>query len=102
MLRLHHMDIVQGSFYVRNIMIQPGPLSVPQDRRSFDTPSFRVIDFGRGRCWDWDRTRADAEKQRFEFARRVGDEVARARNEMLVEDFGFSSPLQSALQGLLY
>lgn len=83
------MDIVQGSFYVRNIMVQPGPLSVPPEQRSYDTPSFRIIDFGRGRCWEWDRSKPDADKLRFEFARRIGDEVARARHELLVEDFGY-------------
>ncbi|RDX52430.1 hypothetical protein OH76DRAFT_1433883 [Lentinus brumalis] len=89
-LRLHHMDTVQGSFYVRNIMCQPGPLSVAPKERSYDTPSFRIIDFGRGKCWEWElKEGGDVEKRRFEFARRIGDEVARARSELLIEDFGF-------------
>ena len=89
-LRLHHMDIVQGSFYVRNIMCQPGPLTEPPEKRSYDTPSFRIIDFGRGKSWEWElKEERDLEKRRFEFARRIGDEVARARNELLIEDFGF-------------
>ena len=88
-LRLHHMDIVQGSFYVRNIMIQPGPLTLPPEKRSFDHPSFRIIDFGRGHFWDWELDQPDVEKRRFEFARRMGDEVARARNELHVQDLGF-------------
>ena len=81
------MDICQGSFYVRNIMSQPGPLTAPPEERSADTPSFRIIDFGRGRCWEWYRTEADANKR--VFARRVWDEVARARSELLVDALGF-------------
>ncbi|CDO76773.1 hypothetical protein BN946_scf184978.g2 [Trametes cinnabarina] len=46
-LRLHELQIVQGSFYVRNILIQPGPLAVPPKLRTMDNPSFRIIDFGR-------------------------------------------------------
>ncbi|KAI0819887.1 hypothetical protein BC628DRAFT_1525296 [Trametes gibbosa] len=49
-LRLHALGITQRSFWVRNIMIQPGPLWVPPARRTFDCPSFRIIDFGRARC----------------------------------------------------
>ena len=33
--------------YPRNMLIQPGPLSSPRKERTMDTPSFRVIDFGR-------------------------------------------------------
>ncbi|TBU30409.1 hypothetical protein BD311DRAFT_659140 [Dichomitus squalens] len=101
-LRLHHMDIVQGSFYIRNIMCQPGPLTLPPDKRSYDHPSFRIIDFGRGKCWDWelealtgakhmsDKSKAEArDRRRLEFRRRISDEVARARKELLVMDFGF-------------
>jgi hypothetical protein len=47
-LRLSDEDIIQNSSYLRNILIQPGPLSVPPSKRSRATPSFRVIDFGRG------------------------------------------------------
>ncbi len=93
------MDIVQGSFYVRNIMCQPGPLTLPPERRSYDTPSFRIIDFGRGKCWDWelDQDSGDKEEEGSEkrdelrrgFRKRVLDEVARARRELLVPDFAF-------------
>lgn len=34
---------------VRVELVQPGPLSAPRAARSLDTPSFRLIDFGRGR-----------------------------------------------------
>lgn len=32
----------------RNILVQPGPLSMPRANRSLDEPSYRIIDFGRG------------------------------------------------------
>ncbi|KAI0357717.1 hypothetical protein OH77DRAFT_1398151 [Trametes cingulata] len=96
-LRLHYLEIVQGSFYVRNIMIQPGPLTAPPEKRSYDTPSFRIIDFGRGQSWDWHiedaqklgywrRTRSEL---RDDFLSCVGDELHRARRELLIDDFGF-------------
>ncbi|KAG7442741.1 uncharacterized protein BT62DRAFT_1079115 [Guyanagaster necrorhizus] len=47
-LRLHHAGFVQNSLYPRNILRQPGPLSVRPSERSLKTPSFRIIDFGRG------------------------------------------------------
>jgi hypothetical protein len=47
--RLHKAKFVQGSTYERNILVQPGPLSVPRANRSLDEPSYRIIDFGRGK-----------------------------------------------------
>ncbi|KAJ7320719.1 hypothetical protein DFH08DRAFT_641833, partial [Mycena albidolilacea] len=47
-LRLHYAEFTQNSFYVRNILRQPGPLTVAPSERSDKTPSFRIIDFGRG------------------------------------------------------
>lgn len=44
--RLHEAKFVQGSMYERNILYQPGPLSVPPANRS--GKEFRIIDFGRG------------------------------------------------------
>jgi len=46
-LRLHDADVVHNSPYVRNILVQPGPLTVLPAERSLRTPSFRLIDFGR-------------------------------------------------------
>ncbi|MCJ1438787.1 hypothetical protein MMC27_008177 [Xylographa pallens] len=46
-LRLHHARFVQNSAFVRNILIQPGPLTRPPIERSLTTPSFRIIDYGR-------------------------------------------------------
>ncbi|KAJ3552620.1 hypothetical protein NM688_g4057 [Phlebia brevispora] len=49
-LRLNNAGITQGSFYPRNVLIQPGPLTAPPGDRSLKTPSFRIVDFGRGKC----------------------------------------------------
>lgn len=46
-LRLHDADVVHKSPYVRNILVQPGPLTVLPAERSRRTPGFRLIDFGR-------------------------------------------------------
>ena len=48
--RLHAANFLQGSFYERNILMQPGPLTLPRAERSFNDPSYRIIDFGRGKC----------------------------------------------------
>jgi hypothetical protein len=48
MNRLHEANFIQGSFYERNILVQPGPLTLPRSDRSLDKPSYRIIDFGRG------------------------------------------------------
>ncbi|KAF8309812.1 hypothetical protein DL93DRAFT_2062638 [Clavulina sp. PMI_390] len=48
--RLHSSGFTQNSFSPRNILYQPGPLVLPPSQRSNRTPSFRIIDFGRGVC----------------------------------------------------
>ena len=50
--RLHDAKILQGSIAPRNILVQPGPLTRPRAERSFDNPSYRIIDFGRGEYYD--------------------------------------------------
>ncbi|KAH9848141.1 hypothetical protein C2E23DRAFT_740245 [Lenzites betulinus] len=96
--RLHHLEIIQGSFYVRNIMVQPGPLTAPPAARSYDTPSYRIIDFGRGETWEtWqgksDRERAaygpPAGSARATFVAALSEELRRARGELLIDDFGY-------------
>lgn len=47
MARLHDAGYVHYSAYQRNLLVQPGPLSDPSEKRSLSTPSFRVVDFGR-------------------------------------------------------
>ena len=87
--RLHKLNIIQGSPYARNILVQPGPLTHPPERRSLDTPSFRVIDFGRGEAYNFKEeagmTHEERESARDEFASRIRDEQKAAREEMLLE-----------------
>ena len=45
--RLHKAGFTNGSMYVRNMVVQPGPLNVPRPERTMKQPSFRIIDFGR-------------------------------------------------------
>lgn len=46
-VNLHNAGFLQGSVYPRNILVQPGPLTLPPSKRSLASPSFRIIDFGR-------------------------------------------------------
>jgi len=46
-VNLHNAGYLQGSIYPRNMLIQPGPLTLPPSERSLASPSFRIIDFGR-------------------------------------------------------
>ncbi|RPD60675.1 hypothetical protein L227DRAFT_547709 [Lentinus tigrinus ALCF2SS1-6] len=88
LLRLHNLLIRQGSFYVRNVMIQPGPLTLSPERRSFAHPSFRLIDFGRGECFDRTPKGPNDEewvKLRNNFQVRVFDELRCAREQLLIE-----------------
>ena len=89
LLRLHNMLIRQGSFYVRNIMIQPGPLTLPPELRSFAPPSFRLIDFGRGERFVVTAEGAKGEeraKLRDHFECRVRDEQKCAREQLLIDE----------------
>ncbi|KAJ7499698.1 hypothetical protein FB451DRAFT_43482 [Mycena latifolia] len=46
-LRLHLSGFLQKSAFKKNILVQPGPLTVAPRKRSLESPSFRIIDFGR-------------------------------------------------------
>jgi hypothetical protein len=46
-LRIHRFGIIQNSMSTRNVLMQPGPLTVAPPLRSKHRPSFRIIDFGR-------------------------------------------------------
>ncbi|KAJ6615546.1 hypothetical protein B0H10DRAFT_1801377 [Mycena sp. CBHHK59/15] len=46
-LRLHSAGVLQKSPFKKNILVQPGPLTAPPSARSMESPSFRIIDFGR-------------------------------------------------------
>ena len=49
--RLHRAGFTQRSVYPRNVLVQPGPLMNPPAERSFNNPSYRIIDFGRAKNW---------------------------------------------------
>jgi hypothetical protein len=49
-VNLHEAGFLQGSVYPRNILVQPGPLTLRPSERSLESPSFRIIDFGRAEC----------------------------------------------------
>ncbi|KAJ7113014.1 hypothetical protein C8R44DRAFT_882050 [Mycena epipterygia] len=74
-LRLHYADFTQGSFYERNILVQPGPLTVAPSARSDRTPSFRIIDFGRGEYWPYELEAAKTvnEKRRHKSKAQIRD-----------------------------
>ena len=61
LLRLHHAGFLQESLYTRNMVVQPGPLWKHPSQRSKDTPSFRIIDFGRATSWSVIRSAASPE-----------------------------------------
>ncbi|KAI0649777.1 hypothetical protein C8Q79DRAFT_997833 [Trametes meyenii] len=94
-LRLHELNITQGSFYVRNIMIQPGPLSWPPAERTYARPSFRIIDFERARCLALllAGVEGEGEGERVSIARGVHqalwEEEKQAREELLIEFMSF-------------
>lgn len=93
MLRLHYDGFTQGSFYVRNIMVQPGPLTAPPELRSMETPSFRIIDFGRGKEWNafvgekTDKSRLE-QKDR-EWGNLISDEDKSAQRELQVANWNY-------------
>ncbi|RPD61824.1 hypothetical protein L226DRAFT_612198 [Lentinus tigrinus ALCF2SS1-7] len=47
--RMHLLGFSHGHARASNMLVQPGPLSLPQEKRSMDTPSFRLISLGRWR-----------------------------------------------------
>ena len=61
LLRLHLAGFLQQSLYSRNMVVQPGPLWKHPSQRSKDTPSFRIIDFGRATSWSDVRSVASSE-----------------------------------------
>lgn len=46
-LALKSCHVLHSSAYARNMLVQPGPLTVPPSERSLRTPHFRLIDLGR-------------------------------------------------------
>ncbi|KAJ6472290.1 hypothetical protein C8R47DRAFT_987866 [Mycena vitilis] len=96
-LRLHYAEFTQNSFYVRNILRQPGPLTVAPSARSDSTPSFRIIDFGRGEHWqriEAEEAAVQTDKKHLEQARKsyweLRDyEVRKAHSELQIRDFDY-------------
>ncbi|KAH9848129.1 hypothetical protein C2E23DRAFT_469180 [Lenzites betulinus] len=94
-LRLHALNITQRSFYVRNIMIQPGPLSAPPAKRTYEHPSFRIIDFGRGHSLKQvlavvrKRGKTTRAKVESNFRLEMHHEERKAREELLIEPCEF-------------
>ncbi|KAI0329812.1 hypothetical protein GY45DRAFT_1324620 [Cubamyces sp. BRFM 1775] len=54
---LHASGIAHGSPHSRNILVQPGPLSMPREQRTLATPSFRIASLGRAEAL-WPEQRA--------------------------------------------
>ncbi|KAI0047601.1 hypothetical protein FA95DRAFT_1605933 [Auriscalpium vulgare] len=82
--RLHGAGFTQGSLYPRNIVVQPGPLTLPPAARRLHTPSFRIIDFGKGVYFDPETCNEKAA----DFGSFLNDmltEEARARREFNVD-----------------
>ena len=82
LFRLHYERFRQGSFYDRNVLVQPGPLTAPPEQRSKKTPSFRIIDFGRGERWDYSKLNLEQKKRKWEKA--FNDEHRCAQRELRI------------------
>ncbi|TBU30410.1 hypothetical protein BD311DRAFT_754829 [Dichomitus squalens] len=48
--RMHRQGFSHGHPHPRNMLVQPGPLSLPPPLRSMASPSFRLVSFGRWRA----------------------------------------------------
>jgi len=81
-IRLHDAGFIQRSIAPRNFLIQPGPLHFPPEKRSYETPSFRLIDFGRAR-------NSNDPKQKQEFLDNVKQEQVEM---MMMLDYHYDHP----------
>ncbi|KAL4253255.1 hypothetical protein ABKN59_004756 [Abortiporus biennis] len=92
MCRLHYSMFVQNSFFIRNIVVQPGPLTVPPEERSSKTPSFRIIDFGRAVRFrnligpDPKKDSSRFQRKQEEWNRMLSDEKKKALEQLNVMD----------------
>jgi hypothetical protein len=78
LMRLHRFGIIQNSMSCRNILVQPGPLTLPPSSRSMDRPSFRIIDFGRA-------VHTESKKQKMHWI-----QTAYAEEDFLAKELGRS------------
>ena len=77
-VHLHNANLLHNSPFERDILVQPGPPTLPLERRSLETPSFRLIDFGLTETLVCRKRRASNEYQEeFEFNRDCSDENRR-------------------------
>ncbi|KAF7416122.1 hypothetical protein PC9H_002382 [Pleurotus ostreatus] len=74
LVRLYLEDISHSSFYPRNIMVQPGPLTKAPKDRTMQHPSFRLIDLGRADHWKM-HTKREVE----EYKRKHGKDLPEER-----------------------
>ncbi len=82
-LRLHDADVVHNSPYVRNILVQPGPLTVLPAERSLRTPSFKLIDFARSL------------KLSAVIKEVTGDHIEEERRDIARQDFCFKCQIEN-------
>jgi hypothetical protein len=89
--RLHHADWLHESVAKRNILMQKGPLTMPQGwMRGYSAPataddiSFRVIDFGRSVYFGTDAK--DDEEDMYQELRANGNVDERIRRERVAAD----------------
>ncbi|OCH91165.1 hypothetical protein OBBRIDRAFT_729319, partial [Obba rivulosa] len=87
--RMHDAGFIQNSFFTRNLLVQAGPLTRPPVERSSSTPSFRIIDFGRGEFRDDAKLRklsaSELERAVQEFIQRMMSEVLAAHEVLLLD-----------------
>ncbi|KAH9933090.1 hypothetical protein B0H21DRAFT_711749 [Amylocystis lapponica] len=92
-LRLHYAGFTQGSLYVRNVVVQPGPLTIPPEERSMVCPSYRIIDFGRAEHWtdqvDEFMGVERRRRKRRDWWQWLNGEEARAQRELAIPDWDF-------------
>ena len=79
--RLHINNYIHNSFYQRNVLVQPGPLTRPPEERSMKMPSYRVIDFGRSKLY------GPSNDKMSEYDAGWGNELYRATEELNMEPF---------------
>ncbi|KAF4581492.1 hypothetical protein EYR38_002821 [Pleurotus pulmonarius] len=77
LVRLYLEDMSHSSFYPRNIMVQPGPLSSAPKDRTMQHPSFRLIDLGRADHWSM-HTQREVER----YKKKHGKDLPKERLEI--------------------
>ena len=85
--RLHDAGFIFGHRkFPKNVVVQPGPLDAPPAQRTFDMPSFRIVDFAPTLSLDLERRRHHIDthaEMRFKESCALEAERARERLEKL-------------------